>query len=224
MGQIACYCRVSTGDQNLDRQLERTSEYAQREFAVTPAELAIYRDKSTGTDIARSGYQALMTDVEESEIDAVVVHSISRICRSIRDLERTATRLEEANVELHIVSEGLTLRPDEEDPYQTALFQLLGVFAELEANMAQQRTKEGIAARMNSDADYHHGPAPIGFEKEDGKLIEADDYDHVVQVLEMKQKGNMGTREAARELDCGTATINRALDRAELYGLLSFAR
>jgi hypothetical protein len=41
----------------------------------------------------------------------------------------------------------------------------------------------------------------------------------VVSVLEMKQKDEIGTREAARQLDCGTATINRALERADLYGL-----
>lgn len=62
-------------------------------------------------------------------------------------------------MELHIINESLTLRPGESDPYQNALFQLLGVFAELEANMAQQRTKEGIAARRQNE-DYHHGPSP----------------------------------------------------------------
>jgi DNA invertase Pin-like site-specific DNA recombinase len=113
----------------------------------------------------------------------------------------------------------LILCPGEDDPYQTALFQLLGVFAELEANMAQQRTKEGIAVRMNSDEEYHHGPAPLGFKKDDGELVESDNYDKVVKVLEMKQKGNIGTREAARELDCGTATVNRALNRGDLYPL-----
>jgi DNA invertase Pin-like site-specific DNA recombinase len=56
--------------------------------------------------------------------------------------------------------------------------------------------------------DYHHGPAPLGFEKDDGELIEAENYDKVVQVLDMKQKGETGTREAARELGCGTATVN----------------
>ena len=107
-----------------------------------------------------------MADAEEGELDAVVVLSISRIFRSISDLERTASRLEDWGVELHIISEGLALCPGDEDPYQTAKFQLLGVFAELEANMAQQRTKEGLAARMNED-DYHHGPAPLGFEKDE---------------------------------------------------------
>lgn len=218
MGQIAGYCRVSTADQSLDRQLTSTQEYAEREFGAELADLEIYRDKSTGTNTDRSGYQEMINDADTGELDAVVVHSVSRICRSISDLERTAARLEAADVELHIVSEGLTLRPGDEDPFQRALFQLLGVFAELEANMAQQRTKEGIAARQASD-EYHHGPAPLGFSKDEGRLVEGDNYHDVVAVLDMVQKDELSKRKAAERLDTSRPTINRALDREELYGL-----
>ncbi|WP_159900762.1 recombinase family protein [Salinirussus salinus] len=218
MGVTACYCRVSTDDQNLDRQIERTAEYATDRLGADLADIRRYQDKSTGTDVDRSGYQEMMADAEASELRAVVVLSVSRICRSIADLQRTAERLEGAGVELHIISEGLTLRPEEDDPYQTALFQLLGVFAELEANMAQQRTKEGLAARMDQ-AEYHHGPAPLGFEKDDGRLVEADDYHNVVATIEMVQKGELSKRKAAQRLGSSRATINRAVDRTDLYGL-----
>lgn len=50
--------------------------------------------------------------------------------------------------------------------------------------MAQQRTREGIAARMQMD-EYYHGLAPLGFKKDDGRLVEAADYDHTVQVLDV---------------------------------------
>jgi len=218
MPTVACYCRVSTADQNLDRQLTATQEYAEREFDADLADLEVYRDKSTGTNTDRSGYQEMMSDAESGGLDAVVVHSISRICRSIGDLERTAGRLEDAEVELHIVSEGLRLKPGDDDPYQTALFQLLGVFAELEANMAQMRTKEGIAARQQNE-DYHHGRPPLGFEKDDGLLVEGENYHEVVSVLEMVQKNEMSKRKAAQRLDTSRKTIDRALERADLYGL-----
>lgn len=219
MGQIACYCRVSTEDQSLDRQLTSIQEYAEREFGAGLDDLAIYRDKSTGTNTDRSGYQEMMRDADAGELDAVVVHSISRVCRSISDLERTAARLENAGVELHVVSEGLTLRPDDDDPFQRALFQLLGVFAELEANMAQQRTREGLATRQAND-EYHHGPAPLGFQKDDGRLVEAEDYHDVVAVLDMVAKDELSKRKAARRLDTSRATIGRAIEeRPELYGL-----
>lgn len=225
---VACYCRVSTQDQNLDRQKEATTGYAQKHLETALADTKVYTDKSTGTDTERSDYQQLLADVEEGlpksewygdgEIDAVVVKSVSRVARSIRDLDRTADHFHEYNTELHLIDEGLVMRPDEDDPFQRAMFQLLGVFAELEASITQQRVKEGIAIRQENE-DYHHGPAPLGFEKNDGMLIEAPNFDNVRATLEMVQEDELSKRKAARELDTSRRTINRALDRAELYSL-----
>jgi len=224
---VACYCRVSTDEQNLDRQLEATTDYAENHVGASPRDIEVYRDKSTGTDTERSGYQELLEDIEhgldEGErfdvmIDTVVVKSVSRVARSIRDLDRTVEHLENNGVALHLIDEGLTMKPDDEDPFQRAMFQLLGVFAELEANITQQRVKEGIAVRMNND-DYHHGPAPLGFEKNDGRLVEAEGFDRVRAVLDMVANDDMSKRKAAKELNSSRRTINRALNRRELYGL-----
>jgi len=214
----ACYCRVSTPEQNLDRQIESVTEYAQSRLGVDATDMDIYRDKSTGTDTDRSGYQDLLADVEQNQIDAVVVKSVSRVARSIRDLDRTVERLEEHDTELHLIDESLVMKPDDDDPFQRAMFQLLGVFAELEANITQNRVKEGIAIRQSND-EYHHGPAPLGFEKNDGHLIEAENFDRVRTVLESVQSDDLSKRKAAKELDTSRRTINRALDRAELYSL-----
>jgi len=86
-----------------------------------------------------------MADVENGNIDVVVVKSVSRIARSIRDLDRTVERVvDESNVELHIINEGFEILPDDSDPFQSAMLRLLGVFAQLEAEMAQQRAKEEL--------------------------------------------------------------------------------
>lgn len=214
----ACYVRVSTEDQSLERQLEATHDYAQSRLDATLDAISTYRDKATGTDTNRSGFRELMEDVEADDIDSVVVHSVSRVSRSIRDLDQTVEQIvEEGEAELHIVSEGLELTGDD-DPYQKAVLQLLGVFAELEAEMTRQRVKEGIRTRMENE-DYHHGPAPLGFEKNDGHLIEAPNFDRVRTTLELVQNDELSKRKAARELDTSRRTINRALDRAELYRL-----
>lgn len=216
---VAAYVRVSTSDQNLDRQLEGVAEYADRELGVAPDELEYYRDKSTGTDVDRSGYQDLVDAVDAGAVDTVVVLEVSRVARSIADLERTVERFREAGVELHIVEEGLVVRPDEEDPYQRALFQMLGVFAELEARIKRENIRQGIAARQESD-EYVHGPAPLGFAKDDGRLVEGENYHRVVEVLEQVSRGDMSKRQASKELDTSRRTIQRSVeDRAELYGL-----
>lgn len=151
----ACYIRVSTEEQNLDRQLNSTKEYAETELDCELSDLEIFRDKSTGTDTARKEYMEMMETVEAGDVDEVVVKSVSRIARSIRDLDRTAERIKDAGVELHIIDEGLVLKSDEDDPYQNALFRVLGVFAELEAEIAQKRTKEGIAHAFGGNAVNH---------------------------------------------------------------------
>lgn len=157
-------------DQNLECQLESRHEYAQNRLDGDLSEIVTYRDKSTGTNTSRDGYRELMADAEAGELDTVVAHSITRVSRSIRDLERTVDRLADAGTDLHILSESLVMKPDDEDPAQKALFRLLGVFAEFEDEMAQKRTREGIAARMQNE-EYHHGPAPLGVEEDDGQLI-----------------------------------------------------
>lgn len=214
--EVACYCRVSTEDQNLDRQLEKTANYAEDQLRVGVDEIEVYRDKSTGTDTKRDGYQQMMADVET--FDAVVVSSISRVSRSIRDLDTTVDKLSERDTQLHIIDESLVIKPDDEDPFQRAVLQLLGVFAELEASMTQARVAEGLASRMDQD-EYHHGRAPIGFDKDDGRLIENEQYHDVSATLEMVQKDNLSKRKAAERLGCARKTVNRALDRSELYGL-----
>jgi len=76
---VGCYVRVSTAEQNLDRQLTSTSEYAQDELGADLAEIETYRDTSTGTDTERSGYRTLMADVGAGEPEVVVVHDTSRL-------------------------------------------------------------------------------------------------------------------------------------------------
>jgi len=213
---VARYHRVSTREQNLERQVTATKEYIESHF--DDPELETYTDASTGTDTERDGYQDLMADAENGTIDSVVVKSISRISRSIRDLEDTVDTLKQNDVSLHIIDESLTIDPDSNDPMQRAMIQLLGVFAELEAKMTRQRIKEGIAAKQETD-DYHHGPAPLGFEKNDGMLIEGPNFDNVRATLEMVQEDELSKRQAAKNLDTSRRTINRALERGELYSL-----
>lgn len=217
MGETALYVRVSTADQNLERQLTATKEYAENEFGAET--VRVFDDKSTGTNVDRSGYREMMEEVEAGEMDHVVAHQVSRVARSISDLEQTADRLRSHGTSLHIVQQGLQMRPGETDPYQRALFQLLGVFAELEAEIKRQNIREGIAARQATD-EYQHGPAPLGYEKDEGHLVEGPNYHRVCSVLEDVARDEMSQRQAAKELGCGRKTVRSAVsDRPGLYGL-----
>jgi DNA invertase Pin-like site-specific DNA recombinase len=214
--KVANYVRVSTEDQDLQRQVEATIEYAEQ-LGANRAAVETFRDKSTGTNTNRQQFRELLDRADE--FDAIVVNSVSRLARSVRDFEDVVDRIvEDAGTELHIISEGFEITDDENDPYQRAMLQMLSVFAELEAEMAQARTREGLRTRMQNE-EYHHGPAPLGFEKNDGRLIEGANHDHVTFVLQQVADDELSKRKAAQELDCARSTIGRALDRGELYGI-----
>lgn len=216
---ISSYARVSTTDQSLQRQHKSNSQYAESKFDVEIGELTFYRDKSTGTNTERSGYKDMMSEAEDGDIDALIVKDFTRLARSLRDLERIVERLTDAGVEVHFIEEGQTFKPGNDDPMQTLLMQMLGAVAEFEAKITQQNVKEGIAAKMDNP-DYYHGPAPLGFEKDNGELIENDDYDKICAVLDMVVKDEMSKRQAAKELDSSRPTIRRAIEnRPDLYGL-----
>ena len=214
--KVARYHRVSTEEQTLNRQSTATEEYVAEEFDGPDVET--FADADTGTDTDRDAYQRLMKQVDAGATDVIVVKEMSRIARSVRDLMRTVDRVRESGTELHFIDDPVVVRPDDDDPTQDLILQVLGAVAEFEAKITRQRVREGSAARQESD-DYHHGPAPLGFEKDDGLLIEAAEYDRICAVLEMVQADELSKRKAAQRLDTSRSTINRALDRGDLYGL-----
>jgi DNA invertase Pin-like site-specific DNA recombinase len=214
---VARYHRVSTEQQRLDRQAQATDEYLSEHYPE--AEIRTYADADTGTNTDRVEYTQLMEAAEAGELDTIVVKDMSRVARSVRDLMRTVDRLREANVALEFIDDPVSVHPADDDPTQDLILQILAAVAEFEAKITQQRVREGIAARQESD-EYHHGPAPLGFEKDDGKLIETPEYDRVCAILEMVANDEMSQREAADRLDCGRKTVRRAINKkAPLYGL-----
>jgi len=101
--RIARYHRVSTEEQSLQRQADATDYYIDKHF--DDSEVATFTDASTGTDTARAEYLEMMDRVVEGEFDIVLIKSISRISRSIRDLSKTVDKLHENGVSLHIIDE-----------------------------------------------------------------------------------------------------------------------
>src|SRR5699024_6460276 len=150
-------------DQSLARQRKRTSEYATDTLGVEPAVIEVYSDRQTGTDTDRDGYRDLMEAVEAGEIERVVASEVSRISRSVRDFAAIVERVVDDNeVGLHILDMGISLSgaPDERDPYTRAFLTVAATFAELEAEIKRDNTREGIAASRSQGK--WHGRPPFG--------------------------------------------------------------
>jgi DNA invertase Pin-like site-specific DNA recombinase len=131
VGQRIGYQRVSTVDQNTDRQLDGV-------------ELdKVFTDKASGKDTNRPELARALDYVREG--DTLVVHSMDRLARSLVDLRRTVDELTQRRVQVRFVKEGLTFSSDETDPCAVLMLSVMGAVAEFERSMILERQREGIA-------------------------------------------------------------------------------
>ena len=129
-GQRVGYVRVSSFDQNPDRQLEAVS--------VTRT----YTDKASGKDTRRPEWDRLLVFVRDG--DTVVVHSMDRLARNLDDLRRIVQDLTRRGVRVEFVKEGLTFTGDD-SPMANLMLSVMGAFAEFERALLWERQREGIA-------------------------------------------------------------------------------
>ena len=129
-GQRIGYVRVSSFDQNPERQLENV-----------PLD-RIFTDKVSGKDTIRPQLEALFTFVRDG--DTVVVHSMDRLARNLDDLRRIVQKLTRRGVRIEFVKENLTFT-GEDSPMATLMLSVIGAFAEFERALIRERQREGIA-------------------------------------------------------------------------------
>ena len=129
-GQRIGYVRVSSFDQNPERQLEDV-----------PLD-KVFADKASGKDTQRPELAALLSFVREG--DAVVVHSMDRLARNLDDLRRLVQGLTRRGVRIEFVKEHLTFT-GEDSPMANLMLSVMGAFAEFERALLRERQREGIA-------------------------------------------------------------------------------
>lgn len=129
-GQMIGYIRVSTVDQNTQRQLEGI-----------PLD-RIFEDKASGKDTKRPALGDLLQFVREG--DTVIVHSMDRLARNLDDLRRIVKELTQKGVKVKFVKESLTFT-GEDSPMSNLLLSVMGAFAEFERALIRERQMEGIA-------------------------------------------------------------------------------
>lgn len=129
-GQRVGYIRVSTMEQNTDRQLEGLQLDE------------VFTDRASGKDAKRPELEAMLKHVRKC--DTVVVHSMDRLARNLDDLRRIVKGLTDREVRVEFVKEGLVFTGDDA-PMATLLLSMLGAVAEFERSLIKERQKEGIA-------------------------------------------------------------------------------
>jgi DNA invertase Pin-like site-specific DNA recombinase len=123
------YIRVSSYDQNTNRQLEG--------FTLDK----IFIDKASGKDVNRPELENLKQFVREGDI--VVVHSMDRLARNLDDLRQLVRSLTSKGIKIQFVKENLTFS-GEDSPLSNLLLSVMGAFAEFERALIRERQHEGI--------------------------------------------------------------------------------
>ncbi|SDH70826.1 recombinase family protein [Propionivibrio dicarboxylicus] len=124
------YVRVSSFDQNPERQLEQVHVDK------------VFTDKASGKDTQRPQLDALLGFVREG--DTVVVHSMDRLARNLDDLRRLVQGLTQRGVRIEFAKEHLTFT-GEDSPMANLMLSVMGAFAEFERSLIRERQREGIA-------------------------------------------------------------------------------
>jgi DNA invertase Pin-like site-specific DNA recombinase len=129
-GHLVGYVRVSSLDQNTDRQLDGLQLDK------------VFTDKASGKDTKRPQLQAALDHLREG--DTLVVHSMDRLARNLADLLGIVKELTERGVKVQFVKEGQTFT-GESNHTANLMLALLGAVAEFERSMIKERQREGIA-------------------------------------------------------------------------------
>ncbi len=123
-GQRIGYVRVSSFDQNPERQLEQIQVDK------------VFTDKASGKDTRRPELERLLAFVREG--DTVVVHSMDRLARNLDDLRRLVQGLTQRGVRIEFLKEHLTFT-GEDSPMANLMLSVMGAFAEFERALIRER-------------------------------------------------------------------------------------
>ena len=155
--RIMGYARVSSREQNLDRQLIELKKYVPEENIVV--------DKQSGKDLDRPGYQALKGALGLRPADTLYIKSLDRLSRNKADIKGELEWFQKNNIRLMILdlpTSMIQVPAGQEwiiEMINNILIEVLSSIAQQERETIRARQKEGIeAAKMNGK---HLGRPPL---------------------------------------------------------------
>lgn len=183
--RCAIYCRVSTEDQankwtSLESQREDCLKYIWSEsvgWTINERVHIYVDDGKSGTTDDRPEFQRMIRDAKDGQFDLIVIKRLDRLFRKISLATKYLEILENYNVKLRSITETF----DTSSIMGKVMFELLSVFAGLEANLIRDRTINGKRKRSEDWYFVGGGFAPYGYSLVDRKLIVNESEANVVR-------------------------------------------
>lgn len=125
------YARVSTSDQNLDRQIDMLHEYGVQDDHL-------YIDKFTGSTLVRPAFEELQKRLRSG--DVVITESLSRLSRTTTDLLKLIEDWQHKGIAFISLKESI----DFSTPTGKLILSVMASIAEFEREMIRTRVKEGL--------------------------------------------------------------------------------
>ena len=150
-GQKIGYVRVSSVDQNIERQLDGV-------------ELdKVFTDKLSGKSVNREGLNDCLDYLREG--DTLIVHSIDRLARNLVDLQNIVNGLIDRKISVQFHKENLIFSGDD-NAMNKLMLQMMGAFSEFERNLIRERQREGIQIAKKNGKKFGR-PAKLSQEQID---------------------------------------------------------
>jgi len=193
MKRAAIYARVSTrnGHQDPETQLMALRQVAERAGWQIVGEYVDHGISGAKGRDKRPEFDRLLKEATRRQFDVVMAWSVDRLGRSLQDLVTFLGDLHAQGVDLYLHIQGI----DTTTPGGKALFQMMGVFAEFERAIIQERVCAGLAkARAKG--------------KQLGRPKVSPSVERAIQAARAAGKGQLAI---ARELRVGVGTVRRVL-------------
>ena len=150
------YLRVSTADQNLDRQREALKGYNIERW---------FEEKLSGKDTNRPKLQEMLSFASIG--DTIYVHDFSRLARSTKDLLDIVESLSKQNISIISIKEKL----DSSTPTGKLMLTMIGAIDEFERTIMLERQREGI--EVAKQKGVYKGRKAIAIPKNFGRYFDA---------------------------------------------------
>ena len=141
--KVAIYCRVSTEEQDADKQEIACIDYCKRNNLEV---FRIYKDSNiSGSKTSRPNFDIMLEDMRKYNFNCIMVTKLDRIGRSLQHLLSLFDEFQKKGVNFIAITQNI----DTSSSIGKFQLQILGAFAEFERNIISERTKEGLKGVKN---------------------------------------------------------------------------